>query len=186
MNGLVSAAAEVQNFCERNHWEFCFIGGLAVQRWGQSRVTLDVDVAILTGFGGEDPYINTLLKEFPPRINDAAEFARRSRILLIKTNRNVAVDVSFAALPFEELAIQRSSPWEVQTGTELRTCSAEDLIVMKLFASRPLDLRDAESVVLRQRQALDWKYIADQVTVLKEAREDIPMEDNLARLEMLR
>jgi hypothetical protein len=29
---------------------------------------------------------------------------------------------------------------------ELRTCSAEDLIVMKLFASRAIDVLDAEGV----------------------------------------
>ena len=34
---------------------------------------------------------------------------------------------------------------------EIRTCSAEDLIVLKLFASRPLDIRDAESGAVRCR-----------------------------------
>ena len=38
---------------------------------------------------------------------------------------------------------------------ELRTCSAEDLMILKLFASRPLDLRDAEGIELRHAPQLD-------------------------------
>lgn len=48
MNGLFSAAELVQDLCEREGWEFCFIGGLAVQRWGEPRVTRDVDLTLLT------------------------------------------------------------------------------------------------------------------------------------------
>jgi hypothetical protein len=39
-------------------WEFCLIGGLAVQRWGEMRTTLDVDITLLTGFGREEEFIN--------------------------------------------------------------------------------------------------------------------------------
>jgi hypothetical protein len=43
VNGLFAAAGEVQRLCEDERWRFCFIGGLAVQRWGEARVTRDVD-----------------------------------------------------------------------------------------------------------------------------------------------
>ena len=36
----------------------------------------------------------------------------------------------------------------------------EDLIVMKLFASRPLVIHDAEAVAVRQKR-LDWSYIEE-------------------------
>lgn len=32
--GVLAAAAEVETFCRRMNWRFCFIGGIAVQRWG--------------------------------------------------------------------------------------------------------------------------------------------------------
>ena len=38
---LFRLAAEVQDFCQRQQWPFCFIGGIAVQRWREPRVTLD-------------------------------------------------------------------------------------------------------------------------------------------------
>lgn len=41
MNEVIRAAAEVQSFCESRSWRFCFIGGLALQRWGEPRETID-------------------------------------------------------------------------------------------------------------------------------------------------
>jgi proteasome lid subunit RPN8/RPN11 len=54
---------------------------------------------------------------------------------------------------------------------ELRTCSAEDLIVLKLFASRPLDLHDAEGGAIRQKGKLDWTYMEEPLRPLSEVKE---------------
>jgi hypothetical protein len=64
----------------------------------------------------------------------------------------------------------------------LRTCSAEDLVVLKLFASGPIDIRDAESVVIRNKKTLDWLYIEDQLLPLVEVNEEPEILDTLARL----
>jgi hypothetical protein len=64
MNRVIRAAAEVQLFLEKYRWNFCFIGGIAVQKWGQARFTQDVDLTILTGLGGEEPVIDALLSSF--------------------------------------------------------------------------------------------------------------------------
>jgi len=45
------AAAELQNFMLEQRWQFCFIGGIALQRWGQPRLTVGIDVSLLTGIG---------------------------------------------------------------------------------------------------------------------------------------
>jgi hypothetical protein len=36
---LFDAAREIQDFCDGRDWRSGFIGGIAVQRWGQARVT---------------------------------------------------------------------------------------------------------------------------------------------------
>jgi len=53
---VLTAAGEIQQFCQQRDWRFCFIGGVAVQRWGQPRLTQDVDLTLLTGFGGEEKF----------------------------------------------------------------------------------------------------------------------------------
>lgn len=50
---LIRTAADVQAFCDARRWRFCFVGGPALQRRGEPRETVDVDVTLLTGFGGE-------------------------------------------------------------------------------------------------------------------------------------
>ena len=61
MNPVFEAALEVQRFLQERHWRFCIIGGVALQRWGEPRATVDVDLTLLTGFGEEE--IATLLGE---------------------------------------------------------------------------------------------------------------------------
>jgi len=65
VNPLFLAAQEVQHLCEGEGWDFCFIGGLAVQRWGEPRLTRDVDLTLLTGFGAEGAYVARLLERLP-------------------------------------------------------------------------------------------------------------------------
>ena len=144
-------------------------------------MTRDVDLTLLTGFGGEDPFISALTSEYPSRIPDAAAFARRNRVLLLGTAEGVGIDISLGALPFEECVIQRASLFSFGSGLDIRTCSAEDLVVLKLFASRPLDIRDAESVVVRQK-SLDWGYMEKQLRPLAEAKDDPQILTALARL----
>lgn len=55
----INAAVAAQDVCRRHEFPFAFIGGVAVQRWGEPRVTVDVDITLFSGFGGED------LKESP-------------------------------------------------------------------------------------------------------------------------
>ena len=139
MNEVIRAAAELQSFCENAGWRFCFIGGLAVQRWGEPRETVDVPLTLLTGIGGEDRFVSALVARFEPRIEEAAAFARANRVLLLRTSSGVGLDIALGGLPFEETAVGRSSLFAYPPDVPLRTCSAEDLIVLKAFADRPKD-----------------------------------------------
>jgi hypothetical protein len=168
---LVRAAAELQKLCEAEGWRFCFIGGLAVQRWGEPRETVDVDLTLITGFGGEERFIHRLLQEYEGRVDDAAEFARTNRVLLVRAPSGVGIDIAFGALPFEESVVSRSSTFSFAGKANLRTCSAEDLIVLKAFASRPRDWIDVEGIIVRQAGKLDWTYIDQQLRPLVELKE---------------
>ncbi len=82
MNPIFGAALELQTFCTEQGWRFCFIGAVAVQRWGEQRLTLDVDLTLLTGFGDEARFVDRLLETFSGRRADARDFALRHRVLL--------------------------------------------------------------------------------------------------------
>ncbi len=169
---LLDLAVQIDAFCEKQGWQFCIIGGVAVQHWGEQRFTKDVDFTVLTGFGGEEPVVDALLAKYEARIGDAKPFALKNRVLLIRAPSGMGVDVSLGALPFEEAAVQRAKKIEVSSGVFLRLCTAEDLIVMKAFADRPLDWNDVKGIVIRQgNENLDWAYVFQHLTPLAELKE---------------
>jgi len=142
-----------------------------------------VDLTLLTGFGNEETYIDALLERFRSRIPDARDFALRHRVLLLAASNGVGIDVSLAGLPFEAAVIERSSPFPFTPEASLRTCSAEDLIVLKAFAGRGQDWVDVENIILRQGDRLDWPRIVENIAPLCDLKGS---PDTLERLERLR
>jgi len=171
MNPLFQAGLEFQQFMKTRNWPFCFIGGLAVLRWGEMRMTQDIDLCLLSGFGNEDRYIYELLATFETRISEAVDFALTNRVLLLSASNSIAVDVSLSGLPFEEQMIERATPFPYAPDCSLLTCSAEDLIVLKAFADRTKDWTDVEGIINRQAPHLDIHYIITHLSPLCEVKE---------------
>jgi len=182
MKTVLGATLEVQRFLYHAGERFCLIGAIALHRWGEPRLTRDVDVTVIAPFGEEGRSADRLLTAFRPRIENAREFAVRNRVLLIESDGGVAIDIAFGAIPFEERCVARSSEWALAPDAILRTCSAEDLVVLKAFASRPQDWLDIESVAIRQRSVLDWKLIFEELEPLASVREVPGLLDRLREL----
>lgn len=181
---IIQLAKELQDFCESRGWRFCFIGGVAVQFWSELRATRDVDMTLLTGFGCERPFIEALLERYEARIPNPVEHAERTRVLLLRSPDGIGIDIAMGAFPFEESAISRAKKLEAMDGIYLRVCSAEDLIVFKVFATRAKDWGDVEATIIRQGDVnLDWTYIHEQLVPLLELKE---ASDLLNELEVLR
>lgn len=97
MNALFAAAAEIQSFLRRADERFCFIGGTALQRWGEPRLTREIGLTLLCPFGAEEKAADRLLGGFAPRIPQAREFAIQNRVVLLSGNAGVPVDVALGA-----------------------------------------------------------------------------------------
>ncbi len=172
MNPILATALAVQDECHAQGWRFFFIGAVAVLRWGEPRFTQDVDLTVVTGFGGEAKVVDGLLHRFRGRLPDARDFALRHRVVLLESDAGVPIDVALGALPFEERAAVRASDFAITPPVSLRTCSAEDLIVLKAFAARPKDWLDIEGIAVRQRGRLDVELIWTELEPLLELKED--------------
>lgn len=181
MNQLVAQAGEVQRVVDARGWRSCIIGGLAVIRWGEPRLTRDVDISLFTGFGREESTARALLEAFAPRISDAFEFAIENRVLLLEGRSGIPIDVALAGFPFEEEIIDRASDFEYIPGTVLRTVSAEDLIVLKAFANRRHDWSDIAGIIARQSR-LDWSAIVGRLAPLAELKNEPGILVELDRL----
>ena len=71
-------------------------------------------------------------------------------------------------LPFEQEAIERAVPVRVW-GTEVRCCTPEDLILLKIISDRPQDRLDARGILLRRLADLDLNYLEPRIRELAEA-----------------
>ena len=171
MNPVHRAALDLQEFVQAQGWRFCIIGGLAVQRWSVERATKDADMTVLTRFDDE-PVMEALLARFAPRNQDPKEFAIRARVLFLQHENGVPIDVALGALDFEERAIERASWWEARPDVRLFTCSADDLIVHKAFASRDRDWSDVDRILAVQRERLNLEQILTELRPLVELKED--------------
>jgi hypothetical protein len=182
MNPLFVAAKEAFAALQELKVPACLIGGLAVQRWGEPRLTLDIDLTLSIDLETEEQVVDGLLKPFAPRIPDAKTFALTRRVLLVEASNGIGMDLALGITSFEAKTVERSSPYEFASGFVFPTCSAEDLIVHKCFAGRGRDLADVETVIVRNPGKLDLKYIRHWLRELEQAIENPEIS---ARFEIL-
>lgn len=160
MNTQEEAAWELHLFFQALRLPYAVIGGMAVQWWGEPRATRDVDLTVMTPLDQpSNAFIRQVLERFPGRIENAEQFARRTRVILITAGNGCPVDISLGLPGYEEEVMQRAVEVELAPGKAIRICSAEDLIIHKAVAGRPQDVRDIEGIVYRQRQGLDVAII---------------------------
>ena len=133
-----------QNFDQRS----VIIGGVAVGLLGKPRYTADVDAVVLLSTKKISNFLQLAHAEnIVPRIENAEDFARKSRVLLLKyAPTETEIDISLGIMPFEEEMIERG---EIKSFANLsaRLPTPEDLIIMKAIAHRPKDLEDIRTIV---------------------------------------
>ena len=172
MTAIVEAACEILDWLDTAGWRACVIGGLAVQRWGEPRLTQDVDLTVLVGLGDEARFVDSVLSRFPGRRPDVRRFALTYRVILVRASAGVPLDIALGSTQFEIESVDRSSSWEIEPGRVIRTCSAEDLLVHKLIAGRPRDVADVEGIVVRQFGRLHVDRVRRVVAAFAELKED--------------
>ncbi len=139
---------------------YMVIGGQAVLIHGDPRQTQDIDVTLAVScdeISRVMPALKTAgLKSLAEKPQD---FARKTNVLpMSDVASGRRVDVIFSDFPYERQAVARAVSVPIG-GRKVRFASAEDLLIHKLAAGRPIDLQDARGIWLRKGKTLDRKYI---------------------------
>jgi hypothetical protein len=90
---LLKVAERLQSFLLEQDLPFCFIDGLAVQRWSELRMTRDVHLSVFVGFGREEEFCQGLLGRYEPRLADPVPFALANRVLLLRDADKIGIDI---------------------------------------------------------------------------------------------
>ncbi len=145
---FVEPLTALQRLLDRFSAQGVIIGGIATGFLGKPRFTVDLDAMFLASIK-DVPRILEMAKDegIEPRTDQIMEFARKSRVLLLRhSSSGASIDISLGVLPFEEEVVARSQVYDAGV-LSVRLPTPEDLIVMKAIAHRPKDLIDIQSVI---------------------------------------
>ena len=145
---FVAALADLTQWLEAVGVPAMIVGGIAASILGRPRATRDIDALAVVP---EDQWTGLLgsaqSRGILPRVESALEFARRTRVLLLRhTESGIDIDIILSGLPFEAEAVSRATVHDVG-GVRVRLPQVEDLLIMKAIAHRPQDLRDIEGLL---------------------------------------
>lgn len=145
---LLAALADLVKWLDATKMPSMIIGGVAASVLGRPRLTQDVDaLAILPEADWANAVSTAAHHGIHPRIENPLDFARRSRVLLMRhAESGIDIDVTFGRLSFERTAIDNSEIHDIG-GLRVRLPRVEDLLIMKAVARRPKDLQDIEGLL---------------------------------------
>jgi len=139
---------------------YMVIGGQAVLIYGRPRLTRDIDItlgvdtdkfALVKGVCGK---LGLRMQPKNPEI-----FAGQTRVLPSEEPKSkIRVDFIFSFTPYELQAISRARKVSV-SGYPVKFASCEDVIIHKMVAGRAVDEEDVRSILAKNKDSLDRKYI---------------------------
>lgn len=157
---------------ERAEIPYMIIGGQAVLLYGEPRLTRDIDITLGVNIDRLDAVLATVqdlsLKAIP---EDPAAFVRQTMVLpALDETTGIRVDFIFSFTPYESQAIRRATKVRI-LDQDVYFAAVEDLIIHKIFAGRPRDIEDVQSVILKNH-TLDIPYIEKWLTDFDDASDD--------------
>ncbi len=179
---LLAALADLMKWLDAANMPSMIIGGVAASLLGQPRLTQDVDALAILPEGEWANAVSTAARHgILPRIENPLDFARRSRVLLMRhVESGIDIDVTFGGLSFEQAAIDNSKIHDVG-GLRVRLPRVEDLLIMKAVARRPKDLQDIEGLLSAHPEA-DVATVRQWVSEFATAMSTSDMLDDFDKL----
>jgi len=161
---------------------FVITGGMAVSLAGQPRLTQDIDVLVRVDEASWGGFLESGSRfGFQPRLSDCLDFAKISRVLLMRhQSTGLDVDVILSGMHLEEVIIENGITVQIE-GAEVRIPRTEDLIIMKSFARRQKDIADIEALV-DAAEDIDWDYVSSWTRQLAAAVEAPEIQDIVDRM----
>ena len=172
MEHLIESVAVLQRRLDQADVLSIVIGGLAVSAWGEPRVTRDADLKVLLNRESAHHLLEALGSDYVPLLAEPLQTLQGRGMLFVRDQAGTRLDLLLAETGFDEAAIHRGKNIELMPGQVVRVCSAEDLIILKLIATRGRDQDDARSVIRRQGDKLDDAYVLDWLKQFEQALDD--------------
>lgn len=174
-----SALSDLVDALTASGVDYALIGGFAVIVHGYDRSTRDVDLVAWNVDDNIEDLVASLDERGFTFRSGGIDEARQIRVLRMAHRTGIPIDISMGLLPFEHEVVERAS--DVGLGGDLvaRIATVEDLVIMKLIASRPRDLDDITRL-LELHPSQDRARIRRIVKEFAEALDDPEILKNLS------
>lgn len=151
---------------------YMIIGGQAVLLYGTPRLTRDIDITL--GIDTDKFFIlkrvcrNVGLTILPKNPQD---FIIDTKVLPTEEKRlKIRVDFIFSFTLYEKQAFKRVKRVLID-GYAVKFASCEDVIIHKMFAGRAVDEEDVKTILIKNRDKIDIKYIKKWLSEFNKALE---------------
>jgi hypothetical protein len=166
---LPEAVARLARFCAELAKPWALIGGVAVIARAFVRATKDVDL-LVSCTASEAPALLEVARRhgYAWEASDVRDFLEAGLIRMWgppSRREGLGLDILLTDSAFDEEAVRRASVVEV-LGTKVAVATAEDLMLMKLRANRPIDLDDVLALKDAFAGRLDLAYLRAQADFL--------------------
>ena len=159
MNDLLRIAC---GFLNENDSQYVLVGGIAVIAYGIPRTTMDADFIIqmepedlrsFAKFLGEHDFFSDP-EDIDAALRERSHFSAEDRDSLLRLDiRGV-----YSEMDRRTLKNRRSIDFD---GMKIYLAIPEDIVFGKLLYGSDQDIKDAESIYVRQLPSLDIKYLED-------------------------
>ena len=138
---------------------YMVIGGQAVLLYGEPRLTRDIDITLGVDIDHLEKVlivVESLNLEILPE--NFTEFVTQTKALPTQEPKSgIRVDFIFSNSEYEQQAFKRVYSVSLNK-TNVDFAAIEDLIIHKIFASRPRDIEDVRGILLKNKE-IDKIYI---------------------------
>ncbi|OHB79035.1 MAG: hypothetical protein A2Z25_12255 [Planctomycetes bacterium RBG_16_55_9] len=139
---------------------YMIIGGQAVLVYGRPRLTRDIDITL-----GVDTDKLAMIEDACKRlklrllVENPQDFVLDTRVLPTEEPASrIRVDFIFSFTEYESQAIKNSKKVLIND-YPVKFASCEDVIIHKMVAGRAIDQEDVVSILAKNRETIDLKYI---------------------------
>ncbi|HEC77286.1 MAG TPA: hypothetical protein ENI33_08550 [Thermoplasmatales archaeon] len=138
--------------------EYVIVGGMAVNCWGNIRTTRDIDVII--DLKDVEEFVKEMEKKgFIVKIEDIKKAIKEESHFTIFDREYVFhIDVKGVYGKRERESMERKREIEIDN-LKIYVASPEDVIANKLLFGSEQDVKDAESVYVRQKEKINTDYL---------------------------
>lgn len=143
---------------------YMVIGGQAVLRYGEPRLTQDIDITLGVDIDRLADVLTLIHQQgFRSAVKEPEAFAKKTNVLPVSDGATgIRVDLLFSFSLYEQEAIRRSQALLVNDH-KVQYASVEDIIIHKIVAGRPRDLDDVKGIIARNPN-YDSMYVTEWLT----------------------